>query len=181
MRLSNCCVPTRRVRVASLADQAIAESLAGLGWAGLAGFVGAPAATSAATASMPIDITERGSTYVITATVPGFRKEQISIEVEDGVLTIAARRATAHESSACCTPDGGCTSESGSGTTATAESAEPQVVWHRRERQALDLERRIRLGDEIDVDAISATLADGILTVTVPQRPKKQPTKVAIG
>jgi HSP20 family protein len=162
--MSSCCVPSRRAGVATFTDRDLAASLSMLGFPGLGVSAEARATPTnqATAASLPIDVLERGAAYVITASVPGFKKGDLSIEFEEGVLTLAARRSTSAEPA----PEG--------------TSAEPATVWHRRERSTLDLVRRIRLPEEVDSAAIAATLEDGVLTVTVPQRPKPQPTKVAI-
>ena len=44
------------------------------------------------TGSFRTDILDRGDAYVLQAELPGFRKEDINLELKDGVLTIEAKR-----------------------------------------------------------------------------------------
>ena len=111
-----------------------------------------------ATFRMPIDIVEREGAYVITASVPGFTKEQISIELNDGVVTIDAKLAETKED----------------------ESTSTGATWHRRERRRVNLSRSIRLPDGVTGENISATVENGVLTVTIPQPPTKQPHKIKV-
>ncbi len=108
---------------------------------------------------LPIDIHEENGSFVITASVPGFRKDQISVEVKDGVLTIAATNTVERQDS--------------SGTDeATAASPANTKKWYRRERRTVNWARSLRLSEGVTGEGTTATLKDGILTVTIPQ-PRK--------
>ncbi len=78
-----------------------------------------------------------------TLEVPGLRAEEVQLEVEDGTL----RLSLAHQPHP---PEG--------------------MRALRRERQAWRLQRRVRLPEDVDADAISATLRDGLLTLRLPRR-----------
>jgi HSP20 family protein len=118
---------------------------------------------------LPIDLHEErrdgNGAWVITASVPGFAKQEVSIEVKDGVLTIAATRATARDEV--------------SSPESVAEATPQRTLW-RRERREVNLFRQIRLPENASDAGITAALADGVLTVTIPQVPEAQPRKVDI-
>lgn len=50
----------------------------------------------------------------------------------------------------------------------------------RRERSAYEFERRINLPKRIDTDKVTATLRDGLLTVTAPKHASVQPRQIEI-
>ena len=110
---------------------------------------------------LPVDVAEErrdgGSVWVIVANVPGFKKDDIAIELKDGILSIEATR----------------------NRPAAAPASESTV--YRRERRSVNLARQIQLPENAADDGVQAVLADGVLTVTVPQRPETQPRKITIG
>lgn len=104
--------------------------------------------------NLPLDITETDRDLIVTATVPGFTRDQVSIEVADGVLRIAAEQAQ--------------------------ESEERNEKYHRRERRTGALTRMLRLPTQVQEDKAQATLKDGVLTLTLPKLEKPQPRKIAV-
>lgn len=107
---------------------------------------------------LAVDVAEEkrdvGKVWVITANVPGFGKDNIAIEVKEGLLSIEATRPTS-------TPSAGTT-------------------VYRRERRLANFIRRIQLPETAADDGVVATLAEGVLTIVVPQKPEAQPRKIAI-
>lgn len=89
------------------------------------------------------DIRDNGDSFLLEAELPGFRKEDISLDVHEGVLTITAK----HE----------------------AESEEKNVTYLRRERRSGSFSRRFDLSG-IDESAITASYQDGILALTLPKQ-----------
>ncbi len=106
---------------------------------------------------MPLDIEENEDGYVIAASVPGFAPENLIIEVEDDVLTIRAEQ--------------------------EGEDEQEQGDWRLRERYMGAIERKLRLGQSVDAEAIEAELEHGVLTLTLPKveqvKPKLIQVKVA--
>jgi HSP20 family protein len=103
---------------------------------------------------MPLDIEENDDSYVIKASVPGFTSEDLTIEVEDGVLTIRAE----HE----------------------GEDEQKEGDWHVRERYAGTVERKLRLGKNIDTDAIEAELEHGVLTLVLSKVEEAKPKLIEV-
>ncbi len=99
---------------------------------------------------------DAGNVWVITANVPGFKKDEIALEVKDNVLTIEAKRGQ------------------------TAESTGAKATVYRRERRTANLIRQVRLPENAAGDGITAALADGVLTVTIPQVPEAKPRKITL-
>jgi HSP20 family protein len=104
--------------------------------------------------AMPIDIEENDDNFVITASVPGFVPEDIKIEVEDGFLTIRAE----HE----------------------GDDEQEREGWYLRERFVGAVERRLRLGDGIDTESITAELEHGVLTVTLSKVEEAKPKLIEV-
>src|SRR5215217_5154952 len=101
----------------------------------------------------PIDVYETADAFVVTAEVPGLRREDVELAVEDSRLVIKGRR----EARA-----GSRDSE------ARAGSGDP-VHYHQIERGHGTFKRVFEFTDNIDGDRISADLSDGVLTITVPK------------
>ena len=104
--------------------------------------------------AMPLDIEENEDNYIIQASVPGFTPEDLKIEVEDGVLTIRAE----HE----------------------GEDEEEHEGWHLRERYVGTLERRLRLGKDVDTENIEAELEHGVLTLTLSKVEEAKPKLIEV-
>jgi HSP20 family protein len=100
-----------------------------------------------------IDVRANGEEIVFTADVPGVRREDLDITLEDGVLSIKGQR--------------------------RYEGNGKEKVWLGRSYGAF--ERSFTLPDTVDPEHLSADLADGVLTVRVAQLPKAKPRKITIG
>jgi HSP20 family protein len=96
----------------------------------------------------PIDVYETERTYVITAEVPGLSREQVELAVEDFRLTIQGRR------------------EARPGAAAAASGA---VHYHQVERGHGAFRRTFEFAEKIDADRVTADLADGVLTISIPK------------
>lgn len=95
--------------------------------------------------NMKCDIYEKDGNYHIEMDIPGFKKEDISIEVDDGYLTIEAEKS--HEEN----------------------SDDEDRNYIRRERSYNSYKRSFYLGD-LDQDNIKAEFKHGMLEVTVPKK-----------
>lgn len=92
------------------------------------------------------DITEKDGKYILEADLPGFKKEDISVDIDKDCLTITAE----HKSE---------------------EKEEKADSYIRRERYYGSYTRSFNVKG-IDTEAITAAYNDGVLTLTMP---KKEP------
>jgi HSP20 family protein len=96
--------------------------------------------------------TDKGT--VVRLDVPGFGPEDVQVSVQEGVLTLSGSR--------------------------QAESESREGDWIRRERAAVNFERRLTLPEGVDVDAITATVSNGVLEVMVPHPAEQQPRQINV-
>ena len=99
-------------------------------------------AAPAPTFSPAMDILATGEEVVILAEVPGMSREQISVQVDGSVVTIAGERA--------------------------ADDGDGQALV--RERPAGYFSRSFSLAYDLDPDGVSARMQDGLLRVSIPRR-----------
>lgn len=104
---------------------------------------------------MKCDIYEEDNNYVIEMDVPGFKKEDINMELDDGYLKISAEK--------------------------KSDSKEKDgKKYVRRERHCYSkCERQFYVGNIKDED-IKAKFKDGILKISVPKEEEKKETKKVI-
>jgi HSP20 family protein len=95
----------------------------------------------------PIDVYETEDRYVISAELPGLAREHIELALEASRLTIRGRR-----------------------TDRPAEAAEV-LHFHQVERGHGAFARTFEFAAKIDVNAVSADLVNGVLTITLPKAP----------
>jgi len=92
--------------------------------------------------SFKIDVKENESDYLIEAELPGVKKEEMNLELNEDILTISVRR--------------------------EEKTEEKKENYIHRERRFGSMQRSIRLAD-IKSEGINATFEDGVLRVTVPK------------
>jgi HSP20 family protein len=102
-----------------------------------------------------MDLVETDDHLVLRADLPGLDKEDVEIEVKDGVLIISGERRTEHEDSA----DG----------------------YHRVERAYGRFSRSLSLPQGIDADQVQADFDKGVLEVRIPKPAERKPHRVQIG
>ncbi len=104
----------------------------------------------------PVDLYETPSEFVLTAELPGLAREDIEIHAEDSRVTIRGARAA------------------GPGKEIPCEQ------FHRVERGHGRFSRAFSLPEPINVEAITADLKDGILTVMLPKSVDRGARKIAV-
>ncbi|XP_047090072.1 17.9 kDa class I heat shock protein-like [Lolium rigidum] len=105
---------------------------------------------TAAFAGARIDWKETPEAHVFKADVPGLKKEEVKVEVEDGnVLQISGER--------------------------NKEQEDKSDTWHRVERSSGKFLRRFRLPENAKAEQVKASMENGVLTVTVPKEEAKKP------
>lgn len=126
-----------------------------------------------ATPAIPVDAWEEGGRLTIQADLPGYAKHEIHVGVEDGVLTLRAEHAKPVEAVEAVEADNDQASPS------DGNGQEPSRVQYLRERRR-DVTRRFRLPKAYDTNALEASLTDGVLTLTVPQREEVKPRQIQV-
>lgn len=96
------------------------------------------------------DIKDEGDHFLLQAELPGFRKEDIDLSVENGVLTITAR----HEE--------------------TRQSEDGKGSYVCRERRSGSFCRSFDVSG-IQENGISASYENGVLELTLPKQQEQQP------
>ena len=96
------------------------------------------------------DIKKQDGNYILEAELPGFKKEDISIDIDKDCLTISAEH------------------------TSEENEDDKDKGFIRRERYYGSYSRSFNIKG-IDADAISASYNDGVLTLTMPEKPPEIP------
>ena len=103
---------------------------------------------------MKTDIKEKENSYEVAIDLPGFKKEDIKIHLEDGFLTVTAQK------------------------TLDKDEKDQDGHYIRRERYSGQCSRNFYVGENVTENEISAKLEDGILKLCVPKKDaKKLPEK----
>ena len=101
-----------------------------------------------------VDLYENKDNLVVTAELPGMKKEDIDISLHEDALTIAGER--------------------------KEEKKYGEDETQRAERFYGRFQRTISLPKQVDVNAIKANYKDGILTVTLPKAPEAKPRQIEV-
>lgn len=102
--------------------------------------------------AMPMDLFREGDHYVMAVDLPGVDPGTIDVSCEDRTLTIRAER--------------------------TARSGEGH--WLVRERPAGTFARQLTVGRGLALDKITASYADGVLTLTIPVADEAKPRRIEV-
>ena len=104
--------------------------------------------------SMRTDIKETDDDYKLSIEMPGFKKDEIKVSLDNGYLTVSAEKAEKEE-----------------------EGKEKSAKYLRRECR-VSCQRSYYVGDDVQVDSVKAKYDNGMLELTVPKAaPKKIETK----
>ena len=99
---------------------------------------------------MSTDVRESDKGYMVDIDMPGFRKEDISLELQNGYLTVSAHRDSSHDDKA---EDG---------------------KWLRRERYVGSCSRSFYVGEDMKDSDIHASYKDGTLCLELPKPQAQQ-------
>lgn len=108
--------------------------------------------TTARPAFMPMDAWREGERFIVEFDLPGVNTESIDLDVERNVLTVRAERPM---------------SEGGN-----------ELLSSERSRGVFS--RQLVLGDNLDLDKITAGYRDGVLRLEIPVAEKAKPRKIQI-
>jgi HSP20 family protein len=104
---------------------------------------------------LPLDVCETENAFVVKASVPGARPEDVQITVQGDTLTIRGER--------------------------KAEEERKGEHWHLRERSAGVFQRSLTLGTPFNADKAQAHYEHGVLTLTLPKAEESKPRQIRIG
>jgi len=104
--------------------------------------------------SPSIDISETDAAYLIKAEIPGVKKEDVKVTIQDGMLTIQGER--------------------------KMEKEEKGKKFHRVERSNGSFVRSFRIPDNADENSVKAEFKDGMLNVTLAKSAKAKAKSVNV-
>jgi len=99
---------------------------------------------------MKTDVRETDDSYEVDMDLPGFKKDEIKLELENGYLTISAAKGLDKD-----------------------EKDKKTGKYIRRERYAGNLSRSFYVGENVKQEDFKASFKNGILRITVPKEEKK--------
>ena len=98
---------------------------------------------------MKTDIRETDGSYELDVDLPGFKKDEIKVQLKDGYLTLSAAKGL------------------------DKDEQDKKGNYIRRERYAGTLSRSFYVGDAVSEEDIHAKYEDGILKLSVPKKTPK--------
>ena len=98
-----------------------------------------------------VEVQETGKEYRVAVDLPGVELKDIDLSFSEDVLTLKAERKT---------PSG--------------DNALSSTCWNGM------FERAISIGPDVDENGISASLKNGVLAVTLPKKPERQPRRIQV-
>lgn len=101
-----------------------------------------------------LDVHEDKDNYVVKAELPGMKKEDIEVTLNDGVLSISGER--------------------------KSETRHESAEIHRAERYFGRFQRTVTLPTTVSADKIQAAYKDGVLTITLPKAEEAKPRKIDV-
>jgi HSP20 family protein len=101
-----------------------------------------------------LDISERKDAYLVSVELPGVKLDDLTISLDDGLLTIQGERSLADEAS--------------------------EQQYHRVERHYGAFRRSITLPAHVMADAVEASIEDGVLQILVPKAEEAKPKRIEV-
>ena len=101
-----------------------------------------------------VDIYENNDSVVVKAELPGVEKDQISVEVKDGILSLRGER--------------------------KFEKEVKEESYHRIERSYGSFQRSFSLPVSVDQEKVTAHFRNGVLEVTLPKKEQAKPKQIQV-
>jgi HSP20 family protein len=101
-----------------------------------------------------VDILEKDGNLILRAELPGMSEKQIDVKLEGNTLTLKGERKMDNE--------------------------DKKNNYHRVESFYGSFTRSFRLPETVDLEKISADYKNGVLTVTIPQKPEVKPREITV-
>jgi len=106
-------------------------------------------------AALPLDVTENENEFVVKASLPGVRPEDVQLTVHGDTLTIRGE--------------------------SKADEEKKGETWHLRERRFGSFQRSLTLPTPVDSDKAQAHFEQGVLTLRLPKSEAARPRQIKIG
>jgi HSP20 family protein len=104
---------------------------------------------------LPLDVTENENEFVVKASLPGVKPEDVQITVHGDTLTIQGE--------------------------SKGEEEKKGERWHLRERRFGSFQRSLSLSTPVDSDKARAQFEHGVLTLVLPKSEQAKPRQIKIG
>ena len=101
-----------------------------------------------------VDISESDDAIMVTAEVPGMKKEDIKVSIQDNILTLSGEK--------------------------KQEKEDKGKNYHRIERAFGVFERSFSLPVSVQSDKVKAVYKEGILTITLPKSEEAKPKEISV-
>jgi HSP20 family protein len=111
-------------------------------------------AAGGGTMTLPLDVHETEAEFVVKASLPGIKQEDVHVTVHGDTLTIRGET--------------------------KAEEEKKGQTWHLRERRTGSFQRSVSLATPIDSEKAQARFEHGVLTLTLPKSEKARPKQIKI-
>ena len=96
---------------------------------------------------------DAGNELVVTAEVPGMTNKDVEVTVHQNILTLSGKR---------------------------EEKVPEGYSVHRQEREAVSFSRSFSVPCKVDLERASASVKDGVLSITLPKAPEAQPRQITV-
>lgn len=101
-----------------------------------------------------VNLSEKEGSFHLTAEIPGISKEDITVTVDNGIVTLSGKKET--------------------------ETEEKNTDYYVKETRSGSFSRSFRLPGEIDETKVDATYKDGVLTVVMPRKEESKTKKIDV-
>lgn len=101
-----------------------------------------------------VDVIDYENKITIEAEIPGLNREEISVDLEDGVMTISGQK---HN-----------------------QDIDTSLKYIRKELKRSSFKRSFKLGENVNPKKINADFNNGILLITLPKKEPEKPKKIKI-
>ena len=101
-----------------------------------------------------VDVEENDNEFVVSAELPGIKKDEIKVNFQDGIMTISGEK--------------------------KFENEEKRKNFHRIERSYGKFSRSLEFTSNVVADKISADYKDGILSITLPKSEEAKPKLIDV-
>jgi HSP20 family protein len=105
--------------------------------------------------TLPLDVSETEDAFVVKASLPGIKPDDVQITVQGDMLTIRGE--------------------------SKEEEEKKDERWHVRERRFGSFQRSVSLPTPVNSDAAQARYEHGVLTLTLPKSEAAKPRQIKIG